>query len=189
MSTQYPILIGLVGKAGAGKDTFAHQFKTGAKLAFANPIKEALRVLFMFDYDQLQGDKKDVIDPRYGISPREAMIKLGTEIMQGWMGEDFWVRRMEQWLDCASLMKYKLLVITDVRFPLEAEMIKRRGGYLVEIVRPNQDTSYRDPKTLNHISEQLQVEADFVVINDKDLDHLHSEAKRILKAIKESKSD
>lgn len=188
MSTQYPILIGLVGKAGAGKDTFAMQFGSArTALAFASYLKESLRAIFGFSHAQLYGNKKEEIDQRWGISPREAMTKFGTEIMQGWMGADFWVKRMEYMLDSCST--YPLLILTDVRFPLEAEMIKRRGGYLVEIVRPNQDTSYRDPKTLNHISEQLKVEADFVVINDKDLDHLHSEAQRILKTIQESKRD
>lgn len=188
MSTQSPILIGLCGKAGAGKDTFASQFgSTGTTLAFATPIKEALSHVFGFSYHQLYGDKKEEIDQRWGISPREAMTKFGTEIMQGWMGPDFWVKRMV--LELNSCSAYPLLIITDVRFPLEVEMIKRRGGYLVEIVRPNLDTSYRDPKTLNHVSEQLKVEADFVVINDKDLEHLHSEAQRILKTIRESKRD
>lgn len=182
MSTKYPILIGLVGKAGAGKDTFACQFGSArTSLAFASYIKEALRTIFGFSHAQLYGNKKEEIDQRWGISPREAMTKFGTEIMQGWMGEDFWVKRMEYMLDSCST--YPLLIITDVRFPLEAEMIKRRGGYLVEIIRPNLDTSYRDPKTLNHISEQLQVEADFVVINDKDMEHLYSEVCRVIKDI------
>jgi hypothetical protein len=170
------------------KDTFANTHPGCSTFAFADPIKRALMVMFDFSVRQLWGPDKDKIDPRWGISPREAMTKFGTELMQGWMGSDFWVRVLENQLDTEKINS-PIVMITDVRFPLEVEMIKRRGGYLVEIVRPNLDTSYRDQKTLNHISEQLQVEADFVVINDKDLDHPYNEAQRIIKAIKESKSD
>ena len=188
MSTQSPILIGLMGKAGAGKDTFANTLPSCTRFAFAARIKQALMVMFDFSEQQLWGPDKDKIDPRWGISPREAMTKFGTELMQGWMGSDFWVRAFSYQLDNEKINS-PIVMLTDVRFPLEVEMIKRRGGYLVEIVRPNLDTTYRDPKTLNHISEQLKVEADFVVINDKDLDHLHDEAQRILKTIRESKRD
>lgn len=182
MSTKPTLLIGLVGKAGAGKDTLAAQFGPCPKLAFAAPLKQALMVMFDFCSTQVHTALKDEVDERWGISPREAMTKFGTDIMQAWIGSDFWVRRME--IELEWVTGHPLVLVTDVRFPAEVEMIRRRGGVIVEIVRPNQDISYRDPKTLNHVSEQLQVQADFTVINDKDLDHLHQEAQRILKELK-----
>jgi riboflavin transporter FmnP len=76
------------------------------------------------------------------------------------------------------------LLIPDVRYANEAELIREVGTL---IIKGGAGTLTGD--AANHISEQLQVKADFVVINDKDLDHLHGEAQRILKTIQESKSD
>jgi hypothetical protein len=80
------IIIGLIGDNRVGKDTIAEfikeydpSFKT---LAFADPVKDLARTLFNFNQDQLYGNQKEIIDPRWNITPREVMTKLGTELMQ-----------------------------------------------------------------------------------------------------------
>lgn len=59
------------------------------KLSFAEPLKKAVKELFNFndiqvgiDEDNAVGDEKEIIDERWGISPRKALQFFGTEIMQ-----------------------------------------------------------------------------------------------------------
>ena len=76
------MLIGLIGNKRVGKDTIAnilvnkYQFK---KLAFADPIKEVINLLFDLDTSD-NVDKEKVTD--YGVSLRTLYQKFGTELMQ-----------------------------------------------------------------------------------------------------------
>ena len=49
------------------------------KHSLADVMKEACRVIFGWTDKHLYGELKEVIDPRYGISPRHALQTLGTE--------------------------------------------------------------------------------------------------------------
>ena len=84
------MIIGLIGQKRVGKDTVAgilkilntninYNFKT---MALADPIKDIARVMFNFTEDQLYDDAKDVIDPKWGIKPRDFFEQFGTNIMQ-----------------------------------------------------------------------------------------------------------
>ena len=82
------MLVGLSGLKGSGKDTCAdylvknHGF---IKVAFADPLKDALKVLFMFTNDQLNGtiEQKEAPDNRwFGCSTRTAMQFVGTELLR-----------------------------------------------------------------------------------------------------------
>ena len=75
-------IIGFLGNKGSGKDTAGnylvkhHNYK---RYAFADPIKEIARHLFNLDDTQLYGDKKDMIDERWNLTPRTIFQRLGTE--------------------------------------------------------------------------------------------------------------
>lgn len=112
-------LVGLCGYAGSGKDTAAEGL-TGTgwrRVAFADPLKELARMLGW-------NGAKDT----YG---RRFLQVLGEQVRLI-IGEDSWVRAAEKFVDA----KPDDVVITDVRYPNEAEWIRRRGGFLVEIQRP-----------------------------------------------------
>ena len=72
-------------------------------------------------------------------------------------------------------VKYPNWIITDVRFPNEAKAIKDRGGILIRINRPALVES-------NHLSETSLDSAtfDFVINNNKDIEHLTKEVRKIL---------
>lgn len=136
------MIIGLSGKAGAGKDTVAgflvwnHQFES---IALADPMKKFCKEMFGFSREQLWGPSsaRNAVDPRYGISPREALQKLGTE----------WGRACYEnvWVDYAMKQaQFRLhsiacsgVVITDVRFKNEYDAIKKAGGRVWRIIRPS----------------------------------------------------
>ncbi|MEU3050904.1 hypothetical protein ABZ705_31150 [Streptomyces sp. NPDC006984] len=80
---------------------------------------------------------------------RQMLQRLGTEGGRAILGEDVWVdalfRDYEIW--------DRPTVITDVRFPNEAQAIKRRGGLVVQVVRPGvnpiQDSAHISERALD----------------------------------------
>lgn len=140
-----PALIGLLGKKRAGKDTVAATL-TGefgfVRYAFADPLKAAALGL----------------DP-YVVDGRNRRLRLSALISrEGWerAKEYTEVRRTLQafgvamrehvdpdvWLN-ATMRRVAVeeapVVITDVRFPNEADAIEAAGGTLVRIHRPGAD--------------------------------------------------
>lgn len=155
------VLIGLIGRKQSGKDTFADYLVSHygfEKHAFAGPVKEVCRVMFQLTMEQLEDpQQKEKVDERWGLSPRQMMQKVGTDMVRHMWGEDFWLKNMDLRL-CGGDV-----VISDVRFPNEAQYIRDRGGVLVRIVRSGGvlDT---------HISETSQafIQEDVCVLNKKD---------------------
>lgn len=132
-----PKLIGLSGRARSGKDTVAAMLR-GAfpvqTVAFADPIRDALRTMFGFTDEHFFGKLKEVEIDWLGKSPRQLMQTLGTEWGRGLVREDLWLllaqRRVEE------IMGNNFhAVVTDVRFENEAAQIRSMGGEVWHIVR------------------------------------------------------
>lgn len=130
-------IVGLIGDARVGKDTFASEFVTKHNfipLAFADPIKAVARLLFDFTDEQCQTDKKDQIDVQWGIKPRDFFKTFGTELMQRDIYNylpDLNIPKKHIWSQILinklkNLIKNGHLnfIITDIRFPHEMEDIK-----------------------------------------------------------------
>jgi hypothetical protein len=150
-------LIGLSGKAGAGKSTVAkilveqHRY---VEVALADAMKRALREWFQFTDDQLWGPSsaRNAPDFRFPrdvggmLSPREALQALGTEFGRRCY-EDVWINYTIRIAECVLSPGYngryrrtigldqswglgsnaKGVVISDVRFPNEFAKIKSVG--------------------------------------------------------------
>jgi len=126
--------IGFVGKMGAGKTTAAqylyeeHGF---IKLAFANKLKEICSELF----DIPIGENKSTIIP---VSPepltvREIYQLMGTEVARR-IDADVWTNYLERTIDkYINDSSLHGLVVDDIRFINEAEMLKSKGFYIVYI--------------------------------------------------------
>lgn len=190
-------LIGIIGKAGSGKDTIGDHIKktyNGVGYAFADPIKEITRTLFLFDNEQLYGSKKEVVDERWGITPRESFQKIGTNIMQfaiyGFLPglidnvpvRQFWVHHFKLWYnDFISKPENndKIIVVTDVRFPHEADIIKELNGLLIKVYRPDLNIN---TEVYQHSSETSSgnIVSDVTIVNDKTIDDLHQHTDTII---------
>ena len=163
-------LIGFGYKLGVGKTTCANFLKGFTKLSFASGVKEEtaefLRHLGVkFKPENLYGSQKDKDETFFVDIPRWCHltpVKLFTpakefighskpgfisltyrQILQLWGTEyrrrqdpDYWVKRLEE-----KLQGLKKVVIDDVRFPNEVEMIHRLGGRVIRIDRPGPDES------------------------------------------------
>lgn len=189
-------LIGLMGKAGSGKDTVADYLKNNhncVTYTFAEPIKEITRTLFLFDDEQLYGSKKEIIDKRWGVTPRETWQQIGTNIMQfaiyGYLPglinnvpmRQFWVYHFRMWykkFSSAPDNTGKTIIITDIRFPHEANIVKELGGQLIQIVRPDLDLS--DIKYVHSSeTESEKIKPDIVINNNDTLEKLYDNVKEI----------
>jgi len=91
---------------------------------------------------------------------RHLLQRLGTEVGRDLYGENFWVDRVG-----AQMQIGGNYVITDVRFPNEADFIHRRGGNLFRIDRGNRAAN-------GHASENVEaLKVDGVIPNTGSLDH------------------
>jgi hypothetical protein len=113
-------------------------------VAFATPLKLALMQMLSVPYETFENRllKEQPLD-WLGLSPRDLMLSLGHEWGRA-IDQDFWVKLMERNVS-ALLATGKSVVISDVRYPNEAEFVRRIGS-LVHIDRP-------DLPRLDHESE------------------------------------
>ena len=137
-----PLLIGLTGRARSGKSTAA-QHLVGTYLleqyAFADPLRDGLMAIFNLDPTDFEGDRKEQPLGWLDCSPRQLMQSMGTEWARNTVHPDVWVKLAEQNLDYMSNALGAVLgfVVSDVRFENEADLIRRRGGTVIHILRPN----------------------------------------------------
>jgi len=191
-------LIGISGRKRAGKDTLAsflvndHGFK---RLAFAdalkaivaelNPIIEAFNTEAYGEArewrlgEELRHCKTDT-DPT-GWEHAKAMPEVRRLLqahgvaVRNHIGDNVWVdalMRKASWL----LAEGQPLVVTDVRFPNEADAIHNKGGIVVRVNRPG--TADGTNATDLHISETAldEYEFDLVVDNTGAIDALSGAA-------------
>lgn len=129
-------VIGLHGRARAGKDTVANfilSHRGGYLYSFADPIRAMLVPLGINMSDPYWQARKEDVIPALGVSPRRLMQTLGTEWGRQIINPDLWL----------ILAKQRLLnfgpgmVIADVRFENEASWVRSQGGRVIHIERPN----------------------------------------------------
>lgn len=188
------MIIGIAGKKGCGKDTVADYLCENygfIKYGFGDPIKEVARILFNFTPEQLYGDKKEEIDSRWQIKPREFFQKFGTEYAQYILPQhfpklfedinkkQFWVKLFWNWY-VTELKKDKNLkvVIADVRFRHEFNFIKEKDGYVIKIERETGQTDSHISE--NQLEEIGEGEYNYIIYNNGSIEELHLKLKDII---------
>lgn len=166
------ILIGIAGHDKHGKTTLACHLRGKYNFtirSLADPLKEMLRITMSLSSDQLYGSSKETLDPRWNMTPREIMRKMGTELYREKMsevfpqfGENFWILSFVNWYKTNNI---DLVIVDDVRFQNEIDTIKSLGGFIIGVINPTV------PKLTGslHASEQLDIEncgADLIIINN-----------------------
>jgi hypothetical protein len=185
------MLIGITGKIGSGKSTAANYLSDccGFKeYTMAEPIKQIGEV-FGFTHKQLYGTQKDKseIHSYWRVSGREFLQKIGTDMFRDLLPKLIPNMKISKsvWCDIFRL-KYDGLtstVVSDIRFPDEAQMIRDLGGVIIRITRDRPPKDPKDPNTFSsHISEsgQDEISYDFIINNNSDIKSLHAEINSIL---------
>lgn len=129
-------LIGLTGRARSGKDTVADFIvaaQGGYKYSFADPIRHMLRPLGVDMWDPYWQSRKEEIIPALGVSPRRMMQTLGTDWGREIINPDLWLLLAQQTLHRNG----PGMVVADVRFENEADWVRRHGGRIIHVIRPD----------------------------------------------------
>jgi dephospho-CoA kinase len=168
-----PKIIALCGKMRSGKDTVADYLTMMygyKKVKFAEPLKKGVQAFYGFSDEQME-TTKDVVDNRWGITPRKAMQFFGCEVCQQQIqqilpdiGRTFFVKSL--------LAKYEgqKIVISDMRFLHEFEAIdKIPGSLIIKIERDHLNHAE------THISEieVEKIQTKYTISNNKDLEYLY----------------
>ncbi len=137
-----PVIIGIAGAAGAGKSFLAKSLchKYGfRRFAFADPLKDMLRVLLMdFGYTLeqtvrwIEGDwKEDECPALHGQTCRRALQTLGTEWGRQLVHPRLWTNLLVGRLDGVPYV-----VVDDVRMDNEAEALLQYSpaSYIYRVV-------------------------------------------------------
>jgi len=131
------MIIGITGKARAGKDTLADQVLLAStywdvgpatKYALADAVKQDCMTMGL-TYDECHTNKTS--------TSRMIMQKYGTEVRRS-EDPDYWIKRLfltPRFIK--DLCRYKHVFITDVRYLNEAEFIQKCGGIIWKVERPD----------------------------------------------------
>ena len=151
-------VIGITGKAGAGKDTVAaiikaylHAYGHKAKrYSFADPLKRGCAELFGIPVEEFYDrDLKDTPHPVWGVSRRSLLIMVGTDHLRDQFDQEIWIKRANQELS-KNESSNTFTIVPDVRFDNEAHFVTDVGGVLFNVVR---DERLRDVPDIDHKSE------------------------------------
>lgn len=127
------MIIGIAGAKRSGKTTLAELLARRyglAHISFAAPIRAFVADLLGGTLEQLEEHKESPVAWLDGVTPRHMMQTLGTEWGRDIVHSELWVR--------AAMRRAEIMgrvVISDVRFPNEAEAIRERGGIILRVHR------------------------------------------------------
>ena len=153
------------------------------KLAFGDPLKKAIQSIFSFEDEQLWGNRKEIIDEFWNVSPRDVMQFVGTECFRKTFGEKYnhignkiWIMVMKKNIDKLLASGVRKIIISDLRFQNEEQFIRKLGGI---VIRVNRNIPYDHD---DHISENMidKLRVDHIVQND-NIHQLYEDIDRIMK--------
>jgi hypothetical protein len=184
------MLISICGYKRHGKDSIADYLVRDfgfVKCSFAVFMKDAVKIIFDWTDEHVYGNLKEVVDERWGISPRQALQNIGTEYGQKFLCESFpefkrvvgrklWVKRFCNWY---NLNKHLNVVICDLRFPHEQEELEKYKSIFWKVIRSGYEID------MSHESEQYVdvLKADYTFINDGLIEDLELKVKDVIGSI------
>jgi hypothetical protein len=201
------MIIGISGKIGSGKDTLsivinylADKSAPDSFNRWEQPLEEYtfknkkyaenLKCMVCFligcnriDLEDREFKEKELGEEWDGLTPRKILQLLGTEAGREIIHPNIWVNSLFADypkivdIDDKGLDVYESWIITDVRFPNEAQAIKDRGGIVIRIERPGGESHCGGA----HASETALDDYDFdiVINNDGTIEELIDKVKQL----------
>lgn len=182
-------LIALCGAAGAGKDTVADMLPA-RKLAFADTLYAEVAAAWEVEIESLKSrETKELQQHRLAIFECKddgfmefrfqdawSEARSPRQILQWWgdyrraQSPDYFVARTWQTI-CEHMMRDESVVLTDVRFPNEAAMVRQLGGQIWQIRRPGYEAG-----STGHASDTdgSEFSPDRVIVNIGSLEDLRA---------------
>lgn len=189
------MIIGIIGKAGSGKDTVCDiiRYLTSPSLvensrfdqcykwefnkspwqrkAFADNLKKCCSIVTNTPLNNWHNQAMKDVFVTNGITYREFMQKFGTDALRRHFYDNIWIDSL---LDTYSFDDK--WIISDVRFLNEAEAIKKKKGILIKVDRGITDK-------MTHVSEtELEGigDIDYILYNIRDINELVQNTKTLL---------
>ena len=188
--------VAFTGEMHHGKSTCAEYLccKHGyVEYTFSGPLKTGVMELFDFSYEQTYGEEKDQIDQFWGVSPRYLLQQIGTNLFRNklkiylpnlMLQKSLWVDNFFKWFNKTG--SYTNFVVSDCRFPDEAQAIKESNIKLYRVVRPslqqNNSQHQQQSPNIKHASEFLQknIIVDCEIINDGTKEELYDKVQKLV---------
>ena len=184
------MIIAVCGKKGSGKDSIANYLieKYGFKREkFADPIKKIALIMYpTWGERHIEGDLKEIVDPEYGISPRQVMQVIGDDFAQKFLCENFpeyrettgrklWVRNLIKRIDLSQ--NY---VISDMRYVHESHELHDKVDEVLIVKVERSSINNKD----EHRSEnQIRfITPDRLFTNDQGLDVLYKKVDNMIES-------
>ena len=169
-------LIGITGRAGAGKDTIctiAREFllienKRVEIIGCATPLKRICADVFhtalnvpLISFYGTQEEKEKEIENIPGWSGRKILQHIGTEGFRA-VHSHIWAAYLLGSATSFFKAGVDVVLVNDVRFPEEAEAIQSFGGLVVRVYR-----NLADSTTPTHVSERDldNIKPDYIIDN------------------------
>jgi hypothetical protein len=203
-------IIGIIGSIGSGKDTIAEyliETEHYDKYAFASKVKDVAAIVFGWNREMLEGltsesrKWREKEDDFWGITPRVALQKIGTELFRKHIDDQIWIKALIREIEYKS--NSRKIVITDCRFENEIQAVKDMGGKIIYVQRGNlpewvnkaenalnnnESEEYKWFKDNNiHATDwqifALKKYADFTILNNGTYDDLYEEVDKVIEQI------
>lgn len=180
-----PRLLGLCGAAGAGKSTVAsvleHVFSV-EQVALADPIVNMVHSLLndagvpgCWITERVLKEQPSSI----GYSYRQLAQTLGTDWGRNMLDPGLWMRVAQHRIAQAAAHE-RHVVVSDIRFPDEAEWLQRMGGVLVRVQRQGGMADVRLHESEMHAAT---LPAEYVLHNQGTLEDLAHGAKQLAREL------
>lgn len=173
------LIIGFSGKIGSGKDYIAreivgtHLKNEGIQyihMAFSDAIKVNIMATTDTSYESLYVKKT--------VESRNMLQKCGMESRA--TDDHIWIKYLDSWLKVYVSRGFKVILISDVRFPIEVDYIVKNGGKIFRIIAPERTLKKMSEETDNNIEEIEKIKRhiseteldnynfDLIINNDKE---------------------
>ena len=167
------MIIGISGKKRSGKDTvyeLIRMLKQGdgiypLRAAFGDQIKEEVAGVTGVDVDHIEEHKE-----RF----RPMLQWWGADFRRHYKGENYWLDKMLAKMK--TITGKEVLVITDVRYPNEAELVKKAGGIMIRVER---ETGLEDAHSSENLLDSFEG-FDYRLSNNGSLFDLREKVERIV---------
>jgi len=179
------MIIALSGKSQSGKDTVADYLVTNynfIKISFGKYLKKCVSYIFDINDYILNSEYKDIVNDEWNVTPREILQWFGTECIrkspyQHSSGYSIWTHKLEK--DLQFYMKLgKNIVISDLRFPDEVEMLKKykHNTWMIERLQASTLTK----NCSEHESENYIVTYDILIRNNDSINDLYKKIEELI---------
>ena len=188
-SNNLPNIIAICGYKQTGKDTIANHLVNEygyTHYKITNKLRDVIQLLFDLNNNDYEKNK-EVINDKWGITPRKMMQFIGTDLFQYKIQEllpnidrKFWIKTLltDELVNKINNENFKI-VISDLRFIHEYTELLNFDIKVLKVT--NNRITHND----THISENefLQIPYNYEIKNNTDLKDLYEEINKTMKSL------